>query len=110
MYWLPLTDNQKRHEIFGNIYDFIKFIENHTEENSKILIFSKDDKTYFLGRYLLYPRQIFVTFDTTELKKTDNIKNYKYIAVFNSSFALDKYEISASSSSGLGNWQLYKKK
>ena len=66
---LPLSAEQKRYEVYGNFYKFIEFIGQNTPQNSSILINSKDDKAYYLGRYYLYPRFVSVfgikyTFDT----------------------------------------------
>jgi hypothetical protein len=110
-FWLPLSESQKRHEIFGNIYDFINFVKNNSQEKSRILIFAKNDFAYFLGRYYLYPREIAVVSDLDKFKLAEKTKKYNYIAVFNKVIALDSYDLIASySARDFVNWSIYKTK
>ena len=79
-YWLPLSDTQKRNEIFGDIYNFIIFVEQSTPERSNILILSNDDKAYYLGRYYLYPRNISVSVNSEDFLNIAKQGNFEYLA------------------------------
>src|SRR6266511_6096361 len=57
--WGYLSDSQKRQKIFGDSYNFCHFIQEHTNTQSKIFIFSKDGMTLLYCRYYLYPRLIY---------------------------------------------------
>jgi hypothetical protein len=83
--WLPLSDYQKRQKIFGNIYDFLFFVQSNTEEKSSVLIFAKNDLASLLGRYYLYPRSIEVVSNLSSFQLVKSQKKFNYTAFFNSS-------------------------
>src|SRR5882724_6103981 len=67
--WTPLSDTQKRHKIFGDLYDFLILVKTYTKNDDHILIYAKDGEkyqTYFLSIYYLYPRRITSTVDNNE--------------------------------------------
>lgn len=106
--WIILTDEEKRSKFFGNVYNFIKFIELNTDKNTNIVFLSPGGKTYYLSRYYLYPRKItyvknpkeayailkkdkfdyFVVYKTNDKELNENdslkwkIKNFKPIKIF----------------------------
>jgi len=105
-FWVPLSEFQKRHEVYGNIFDFTIFVEKHTDNKSSILIYSKDDKAFFLGRYFLYPRSIKVVSDKVKINQAIKEANYNYIALDNYVKNFDGFTPIASGSS----WIIYKRK
>jgi len=92
-HWLPLSDVQKRHEIYGNIYDFVAFINNHTENYSSILVYSKSDLAYYLGRYYLYPRNINVISNKNEINQILTKKYFNYVALDNYQQNFNEYTV-----------------
>lgn len=74
--WYFLSDTQKRHHLFGDIYDFFAYINKHTPPKSSILIVSKDVRTFFLGRYYLYPRKLQVVTSEAEVGKQTFLPEY----------------------------------
>lgn len=103
--WIFLTDFEKKQEIFGDIYLFLVFVGNNTENNSNILIYSQDVKTFYLGAYYLYPRLIAVVDNKKDFNLRVNSGNFKYAAVFNSGIKPEKYKSVISDSLG----SIYKK-
>ncbi len=97
--WVGLSDDQKRHKIFGDMHDFFTFIKRYTEKGDNILIFSQDGKTYFLSLYYLYPRIIASTKDEKEFQRLIYIKRYTYVASYDLPISSESYEMIASFSS-----------
>jgi len=106
MHWLPLSEFQKGHEVYGNVYDFIVFIGKHTDIKSSILIYSKDDKSYFLGRYYLYPREIRLVLNKNQINQILDKSNFKYVAIDSGQINFKGFIPIASNSS----WTIYKQK
>jgi hypothetical protein len=106
MHWIPLSEFQKRHEVYGNIYDFTIFVGKHTDSKSSILIYSKDDKAFFLGRYFLYPRSIKVVSDKVKINQAIREVNFNYVVLDNYIENFDGFTPIASGSS----WIIYKRK
>jgi hypothetical protein len=104
-HWLPLSDTQKRQEVYGNIYNPINFISKKTESKSSILIYSKDDKAYYLGRYYLYPRNITVVSDNTKIESTLRNTNFDYLALDGYVQDFDRFKPVASGSF----WTIFKR-
>jgi hypothetical protein len=98
-FWLPLSDSQRRHEVYGSIYDFIVLIGKYTDNQSTILIYSKDNKAYYLARYYLYPRNINVVSNKNVINQILTKTNFDYIALDNCQQNFDKFTPVASSSS-----------
>lgn len=97
--WGFLSDNEKRHKIFGDLHDFLVLIRQNTKKDDHILIFSKDGEEYqtlFLSLYYLYPRIITTTIDGKEFTNMIKTKKYKYIAAYNSPIRSIDYEKTAS--------------
>lgn len=90
--WVPLTDSQKREEIFGELYPFLIFINDNTAPESEIFIFSTDIKTHYLAIYYLYPRVTADTDSEEELRKVIEEKEYKYIALFKERRVINGYK------------------
>lgn len=95
-HWLPLSDEQKRVEVYGNVYNFLKFIEKNTPKKSSVLIYSKDDKAYYLGRYILYPR--YVSVYGISYSNDLRINKFDYIASDSNINSLDNYYLIISDS------------
>ena len=110
-YWLPLSDSQKRHEIFGDTYDFINFIKNNSSEHASVLIYSNNDMVYYLGRYYLYPREIKAAQNTQQFNLLQQSKKFDYVALFDKTAVISNYSFLASKSSEQHNsWSMYKNK
>ena len=94
--WGTLTDSEKRHKLFGSVYDFIMLIQNHTSKNDRILIYSKDIKTHYLSIYYLYPRVVTTTNDKQMFLQLIKTKKFVHIASYGSPITADNYEKVAS--------------
>ncbi len=103
--WIFLSDSQKRVLVYGPIYNFLSFVDKYTNPNTSILIYSKDDKAYYLGRYMLYPKNITVVVNTQQLIKEASNRKFNYVALNDYSTKLVDYKAIATVSSGI----LYKK-
>lgn len=101
--WFFLSDLQKRQQIFGDIYDFLVFIEKNTSYNSDVAILSADVKTHYLSLYYLYPRKIVDTSTQSRLSTLATSKKITYIATYNNSIDYPQYEKIASFSSTNNN-------
>lgn len=109
--WYFLTDTQKREKIFGDLYTFLIFTKNHSDNAEKILIFSKDVRTQYFGMYTLYPIKITSTSSKQKLMTLAQTKQFLYIATANETLTSPYYQKIASyteTNSGFG--VLYKKK
>ncbi len=106
--WYFLTDIQKRHKIFGNLYDFFTFIDKNTPENAKILIVSSDVRTFFLSRYYLYPKKIIVLSSPKDI--SDLKIAYEYIASYGMPLSLNEYSLILTCGAKDGKGFLYKKR
>src|SRR5882724_2591756 len=80
--WGFLSDSEKRHKIFGDIYNFIIFIDTNTKNNAQVLIFSDNDMMYLLSRYYLYPRLVNITNNKKELNILISSGKYLYVASY----------------------------
>ena len=105
--WAYLSDTQKRHKIFGNIYDFCIFLNENTPKDAEILVYSNDVKTYYLCLYYLYPRSLYVADDKKQFNDFVQKKRYKYIATFNSSLILQHYKQIANNKNNKNQWSGY---
>ncbi len=77
--WIFLTDEQKREKIFGEIYSYISFIQNNTSNKSSIISFNADAKTYYLGRYFLYPKKFISYAKQSDFVNNINSNIYDYV-------------------------------
>ncbi len=110
--WAPLSDSQKRHKLFGDLYDFFVLIKNHTGTKDHVLIFSNDGRTHFLSIYYLYPRIIESTNDDKRFIELFRSKKFTYIASFdNPALSKDYIQIASYSSKTSANYgSIYKLK
>lgn len=110
--WTPLSDSQKRHKLFGDLYDFFTLIKNHTGTKAHVLIFSTDDRTRFLSIYYLYPRIIESTNDNKKFIELARSKKFTYISSFDNPIRTKNYiqivSFSSKTSSNFGS--IYKLK
>jgi hypothetical protein len=97
--WSFLTDAQKRHRIFGDLYDFFVFVNVHTADKREILIFSKDVRTHYFGMYMLYPKIMTDTNSEENLIKIAKQATFPYIGTYDYRLHLDTYQEIASFSS-----------
>lgn len=97
--WAFLSDSQKKQMIFGDLYNFLIFIGNHTQKTDHILIFSKDVRTFFYGAYTLYPRIISVADNNHDFTKQIGRTNFDDIVLYDQYQNLDGYRLVASYSS-----------
>lgn len=74
--WLHYSDNQKKEQIYGDIYYVIQSINSYPSKKPVLLI-AVDGKPYFISRYVLYPR--IVHWDLLESNFLKNIKSYSLI-------------------------------
>jgi len=84
--WAFLSDSEKRHKIFGNLYDFQMLIRQNTRPNDRILIFhngGEQYQIYFFSIYNLYPRRIRTTISKKEFRELLNNKQFPYVAALN---------------------------
>lgn len=96
--WGSLSDFQKRQKIFGDKYDFIIFIQNHTKEQEQIIIFSQDPMTFYLSRYYLYPMLVYWAKDKNDLQRLIETHKFSYIASYRDKIKINGFELAASSS------------
>ncbi len=109
--WLVLTDQQKRYEIFGDLYLFFQLIGQHTKNNSHVLIYSQDTRTFYLSVYYLYPRNIVVSSDKKQFAALAKSHTFDYIALYDAKMPLINYKKIAVLSPQLKNvGELYKKR
>lgn len=88
--WYFLTDTQKRYKLFGDLYTFFIFLDKNTPPKASLLIVSKDVRTFYLGRYYLYPKKITVVSLPKDIKMQ---ASPQYIASFGSPVKLQNYSL-----------------
>lgn len=89
--WLFLNDDQKRNRIFGDVYTYIHFINDHTKQGS-ILSFFDDVRTHYYGRYMLYPKK-FVSYTSFQLFTDDLSHNqYSYVTFSENQRGYSRFE------------------
>lgn len=78
--WITVSDDTKRLKIFGDLYTYTQFIDKNTTNKSSILSEYMDDRTYYYGRYSLFPKTFvnYVSSRETEKKLINN--RYDYFA------------------------------
>jgi hypothetical protein len=97
--WSVLSDNQKRHKIFGDLYDFFIQVNKYTEPNAKILVSSNDGMTSGIGRYYIYPRMLIWPREEKKFKELVKEKKISYIFSYNKFLSFSGYKKIASFSS-----------
>lgn len=97
--WAFLSDTEKREKIFGELYDFLVFVDDHTDDRKKVLLYANDVRTFYLGRYYLYPNYISTAKTKKETIEQSKTKKFQYIALFNDSLNSNDYKKIASFSS-----------
>lgn len=110
--WASLSDSEKRYKIFGDVYDFNIFLNNNTNKNAYILLYSQDTIAYYLGRYLIYPKKIVNKTNKNEFLNLVKKKSYTYVATYNTDVPFEGYiKVASFSSKTLKNFGgLYKRK
>ena len=93
--WVNLTDQEKRYQIFGDIYGFCMFINSNTPTNAHILIYSKDSMVYFLCRYYSFPRLMTNSDDNKQLLNLAKTNNFAYVVLYNNTISLTNYQMRA---------------
>lgn len=110
--WMFLTDQQKEHKIFGDLYTFCTFINAATPSNTRILLFSNNLTLFYYERYCIYPRIITNTGDGKNLQNLAKLTNTNYIVMYDDSFVLKDYKKTATFSTKLKSnfGAIYKRK
>ena len=109
--WLFISDQEKRYKIFGDLYTFFIDINKDTPNNTHVLIYSKDVRTFYLGIYYLYPRIISTVDSIDKFTVLTTSKNYNYIAIYNEKIPVIGYKEIRKyrSKSSKSFWIIYKK-
>lgn len=108
--WAFLSDNEKRYKIFDNLHDYFVFIQNNTNPNGSILLYSEDARAFYLSKYYLYPRKVDLADNVQDLKKMADSGEYMYLAVSEDKVVPQVYQMAASGSSKKNlEFFLYKK-
>ena len=87
--WIYYTENQKREELYGDIFNITQYLNVNFPEAKSYLIISKDGKPYFIARYILYPK--LVHWDVIENHILDKKNNYSLIINFHPEDNATKY-------------------
>ena len=101
--WYFLSDTEKRQKIFGDLYTVTMLIEKNTTKKSQILLVAEEKMPYYLTRYYLYPRRIYLT-TAKDLARTNKENKYPYIFAYNTKISNKNYKEIASFSSRTGNY------
>lgn len=80
--WIMLSDEQKREKLFGDLHSLFRFAQKQTPASSNIIFLAPGGKTYFLGRYYLYPRKLKWVKNTEEVYRISSSKEYSYILMY----------------------------
>src|SRR6266550_146057 len=67
--WMFLTNQQKQTKIFGDITNVFITINNDTNKNARVLLFTKDNMLFYLSRYYLYPKKVIWISEEKDFKK-----------------------------------------
>jgi hypothetical protein len=94
--WGFLSDSQKRQKIFGDLYSFIKLVDEKTNTNARILIISNENAPYYLARYYLYPKKVYSLSESNFIQEVDKQKKIEYIVSYNKNIFLNNYKKIAS--------------
>lgn len=78
-FWLGLSDQQKREKIFGDVYEFIQFIDKHTTSSNATLVLYTPSNIHWHVKYFLYPKKFFVVDNENELK--EKLSTYSSVAI-----------------------------
>lgn len=112
--WLSFSDDQKRSKIFGDLYDFLRFVEVDTRKGSDIIFYMPDltidGRLYYLGNYYLYPRRIEITDSLTYLAKRLSNNSIDYVISYYKKNRWDEGELSGLLKKGTVNKKLFKGK
>lgn len=79
--YFSATEDEKRKLLYGDSHLIYTFLLNQVKEIDNILLFSSSGKTFFLGRYYLYPKKIYWAAEKRNMT-TDKIKRYAYVLVY----------------------------
>lgn len=91
-----LSEQQKKHVIFGDLYNVLELINSTTPISSHILLYTNDPRAFYFGIYTSYPRIISVAKTPKELiNETQRVK-FMFIVTYNNSLALNNYQQIAS--------------
>lgn len=91
--WMVLSDEQKREKLFGDLHNLFSFVEKQTPEDSSIIFLAPGGKTYFLGRYYLYPRKLKWVKSPNSVNSILSLGSYSYILMYQTNDPnLDEYK------------------
>lgn len=80
---LFISDEDKRINYYGDEYVFFQKVKKL--DVSSFYIVTRNGKAYFLGRYFLYPKRIYLVNDV------DSFKRGQYLILYGSNIDLKKY-------------------
>lgn len=73
--WGFLSQEDKKHKLFGDYYAFYKFLKANSNSED-IVLFTNDPMAFFLPRYFLYPQRIYwISYEKDFLSKLTQSKN-----------------------------------
>lgn len=88
--WMPLSEKERKYKVYGKIYSHAQKIEHSIPRDKTILLISDDGWTFFLLRYLVYPRRVTWIKDSTY---SGRATAYDYILIDSSNNYVDKFQI-----------------
>lgn len=108
--WLPLSDLQKKHLIFGDLYNFFIFLNMKTQSRVSILLYPHTEELFYRGVYDMYPRIITTATTFQQLLLLSQSNRPEFIATYNTIVSIDGYTKFASFSGEKNFGVLYKRK
>lgn len=81
--WLLLNENNKKEKAYGNFYQKLLIINQHTTTTDKIAIIAPGSREFFLGRYFLYPKKILWANELNRKLDTKILDNASIIVLYN---------------------------
>lgn len=70
------SDDTKRRDQFGQIYDVITYLNRHTDASDEVAMVTSNGEYFYLTRYYLYPKKV------VWIQENSAFKNQIYEAIF----------------------------
>ncbi len=83
MHLVLSSEEQRRRETYGELYDFCIFVNDNTTERSTIYFLTSDVHAFYFCRYEVYPRKMFLIKDLNSTSAY-TIKENDYLLVLQS--------------------------
>lgn len=97
-YWYFLSSTEKKEKIFGDKYKLIEFTDSNIDNNSSVYLLTDDVMTFFLTRYYLYPRNVYLIHNENEINKRLVDEERSYLVSEKEIKKVDHFVIVASNS------------